>query len=168
MDLNNKVIKVLTRTHGKKVIQFFKDNGVYTDTYEGLMSEVDGHDQIYYGLLKGNFSIYSLDVVQMYNASIIELPENEPIFWKEEKVMLVRDTVDNTPRKRVVFGKKNGKFLAWAHVETIEEAVRQCETSTWRLAEEIQQGNPKKKELLEKANELIKKAEELKAAANEM
>jgi hypothetical protein len=168
MDLNNKVIKVLTRTHGKKVIQFFKDNGVDTEELAGRVCEADYEDRIYYGLIKGNFSNYSLDTVQLYDTAIIELPENEPIFWKEEKVMLVRDTVDNTPRKRVVFGKKNGKFLAWAHVETIEEAVRQCETSTWRLAEEIQQGNPKKKELLEKANELIKKAEELKAAANEM
>ena len=51
--MNNKVIKVLDREHGKKVIKFWKQ---YCDTI-GL--EGDGIGD-YYGVIDGNFSIWNI------------------------------------------------------------------------------------------------------------
>lgn len=36
--MDNVVIKVLNREHGKKVIQYFKDNGVDTKDYDGTVT----------------------------------------------------------------------------------------------------------------------------------
>lgn len=56
----------------------------------------------------------------------------------DEKVMLVSDDNRNW-RKRVVFGKKNGGFLAWGGAETIEEALICSSAISWKYAKEIEE-----------------------------
>lgn len=70
--MNNKVIKVLDIEHGKRVIEFWKQ---YCDTrnFEGIW--IGGC----YGIINGNFGVWSIDEIRLNNAEIIELPEIEPI-----------------------------------------------------------------------------------------
>jgi F0F1-type ATP synthase gamma subunit len=55
----------------------------------------------------------------------------------DEKVMNVWIEWNNKKEKRVVFGKKNGEYLAWQTVETIEAAKETNDISRWDYAEEI-------------------------------
>ena len=87
------------------------------------------------------------------------------------KVMMVSKdpiTEANPGTTRVVFMEKCGKFLAWNDVSTLEEAETVTNTTSWTYAKDIEPENPKKQELLAKADELIKKAEELKEMANKL
>ena len=68
--MNNKVIKVLDREHGKKVIEFFKQ---YCNTW-GFVGNSYGD---YYGIINGEFGFWSIDEIQDRNAEIIELPEEK-------------------------------------------------------------------------------------------
>ena len=124
--MNNKVIKVLDREHGKKVIEFFKQ---YCDT-RGLEGTDIGY---YYGIINGEFDIWSDTEVRRYNAEIIELPEEKTY----PRVMLVSDD-KRAWGKRVVFMGKNGGFLAWGFAETLEEAEKTVAISFWKYAKEIE------------------------------
>ena len=76
-ELNNTVIMVLDREHGKKVIEWWKSQGVDTHNYEGNWTLENGDICIYYGLINGYFSNHSEDYVKMHNAKIIELPQEK-------------------------------------------------------------------------------------------
>ena len=124
--MNNKVIKVLDMEHGKKVIEFWKkycDTGAFEGTSIGL----------YYGIVNGEFGIWSTDEIRQYNAEIIEPPKERAY----PRVMLV--SYDKMGWcKRVVFMEKNGGFLAWAVAETLEEAEKIVSTTFWKYAKEIE------------------------------
>ena len=106
--MNNKVIKVLNREHGKKVIEFFKQ---YCDTWKFIGDSIGD----YYGIIDGKFEVWDID--EIANAEIIELPEEKTY----PRVMLV--SLDKEKWfKRVVFMEKRGVFLAWGKAETLEEA----------------------------------------------
>ena len=124
--MNNKVIKVLDIEHGKKVIEFWKK---YCDT--GLWRGDTVGD--YYGIINGKFDICTIDEVRIYNAEIIELPEERAY----PRVMLVSDD-KMTWGKRVVFMEKEEGFLAWAYAETFEEAEKSTSTTFWKYAKEIE------------------------------
>ena len=53
----------------------------------------------------------------------------------EPKVMEVSYNNRNWTR-RVVFGKKNGRYIAWSVAQTLEEAVNYTETGSWDYARE--------------------------------
>lgn len=61
----------------------------------------------------------------------------------DEKVMLVSKNWRDW-EKRVVFGKKNGGFLAWGGAETIEEALTSNSVILWNFAKEIEEPKPQK------------------------
>ena len=124
--MNNKVIKVLDREHGKKVIEFFKKYGNTGDFEETGM----GH---YYGVINGDFAIWNIDEIRQYNAEIIELPEEKTY----PRVMLVSFNKLSW-HKRVVFMKRRGGFLAWANAKTLEEAENVTETFFWKYVKEIE------------------------------
>ena len=124
--MNNKVIKVLSIEHGKKVIEFWKH---YCDTGV-LKGDTIGS---YYGIIDGRFDFWELDELRS-NAEIIELPEEK----KYPRVMLVSGD-KNTWSKRVVFMEKCGGFLAWEFAGTLEEAEKIIGTSFWKYAKEIEQ-----------------------------
>lgn len=56
----------------------------------------------------------------------------------DEKVMLVSNNGRDW-EERVVFGKKNGRFLAWGGFETIEEALICSSVVSWGYAKEIEE-----------------------------
>lgn len=78
-ELDNTVIKVLNEEHGKKVIEWWKSQGVDTMSYSGSINLVDNGEKgcIYYGLIDGRFENYSEGYVEMYNVKIIELPQEK-------------------------------------------------------------------------------------------
>lgn len=124
--MNNKVIKVLDREHGKKVIEFWKK---YCDT-GGLDGSGIGS---YYGIINGEFDGWLKWAVVKHNAEIIELPEEKTY----PRVMLV--SLDKTRwHKRVVFMKKYGGFLAWDKTRTLEDAKNAKYTCFWKYAKEIE------------------------------
>ena len=69
MDLNNTVIKVLNREHGKKVIEFYKKNGYDTKSY--YETNIGYH----YGVYNNTFSLYTDYDMQRFPLKVIELPE---------------------------------------------------------------------------------------------
>lgn len=75
--MENTVIKVLTKEHGKKVIEWFKLQGIDTNGYYGNVNEESGGTAIYYGVINGIFSNFFIKNVIENNAKIIELPTEE-------------------------------------------------------------------------------------------
>lgn len=124
--MNNKVIKVLDKEHGKRVIKFFKQ---YCDT-RGLAGTVIGS---YYGIIDGKFNIFDINDAKDRNAEIIELPEEKTY----PRVMLVSDD-KICWLKRVVFMEKCGGFLAWFNAKTLDEAKNGTDTCFWRYAKELE------------------------------
>ena len=125
--MNNKVIKVLDREHGKKVIEFFKqycDNSVFEGFNIGY----------YYGIINGVFHFWTIDEVKKYNAEIIELPEEKTY----PRVMLVSFDGINWGNQRVVFMEKCGGFLAWRKAKTLEEAKNAKDSCFWNYAKEFE------------------------------
>ena len=125
--MNNKVIKVLDREHGKKVIEFWKQ---YCDTGELAGTNIGS----YYGIIKGDFDIWTVDEIARAKADIIKLPEEKSY----PRVMLVSHDNINWDDQRVVFMEKCGGFLAWANAGTIEEAEKARGTRFWEYAKELE------------------------------
>ena len=125
--MNNKVIKVLDREHGKRVIEFWKK---YCDTMEFEGTSIG----IYYGIINGKFNTYSINEIRQNNTEIIELPEEKTY----PRVMLVSDDGINWDNQRVVFMEKYGGFLAWIDAKTLEEAEKEVDTRLWTYAKEIE------------------------------
>ena len=124
--MNNKVIKVLNEEHGKKVIEFWKK---YCDTvgFEG------NRTGIHYGIVNGKFDVWTTYEIRLYNAEIIELPEEKTY----PRVMLVSDDKIDW-NKRVVFMEKCGGFMAWVLAKNFEEAKHETDTRFWKYAEELE------------------------------
>ena len=123
--MNNKVIKVLNKEHGKRVIEFFKQ---YCNTRH-LTGDSPGY---YYGIIDGKFNLWGVN--EIANAEIIELPEEKSY----PRVMLVSNDNINFSNRRVVFMEKSGGFLAWSDAKTIEEAEKETGTVFWKYAKEFE------------------------------
>ena len=126
--MNNTVIKVLDKEHGKRVIEFFKAHGVNTSTYQGTCYDV------YYGVIDGVFSYYNVKELPPH-VTAIELPTERTF----PRVMYVsmHDNITYKSEKRVVFMQKNGKYIAWNKAETIEASESETRTSSWNFAKEV-------------------------------
>ena len=74
--MKNKVIKVLTKAHGKVVVAYWKSVGINVCGYYGFLCEEDGDTLIYYGVINGIFEIYTFRQVEESKAEIIEIPHN--------------------------------------------------------------------------------------------
>jgi hypothetical protein len=72
--MNNTVIKVLNKEHGKNVIDWFNAQGINTNGYSGYVNEEDGGNAIYYGVIDSFFSNYNKKEVDKKKAKIITLP----------------------------------------------------------------------------------------------
>lgn len=128
----NKVIKVLTKEHGKKVIEYWKKQGVNTGDLRGEITEENDCICIYYGVINGVFSNYTYSMVLENNAEIVTLDEYP-------KLMYVRNDECDKFVKRVVFMEKNGKYLAWVYAESLEEADKTTGTASWNYAKDIEE-----------------------------
>lgn len=121
--MNNTVIKVLNKEHGKKVIEFFKSKGIDTNTYTGDVK------YFYYGVKNNEFGIFS-NIPN--NCIVITLPEDLPI----PRMVLAKDKGDiHWHKTRLIadFSKLNvrnsyvckdddsGIIELWEHIKEIEE-----------------------------------------------
>ena len=131
--MKNKVIEVLDKEHGKKVIEYWKAKGIDTSGMLGIGTKKAGYSCRYYGVIDGCFDVYSERQAAENNAEIIELPEENSF----PRVMLVSDDGDDW-YKRVVFMQKCDRFLAWNNAETIENAECTYRVASWRYAKEIE------------------------------
>jgi hypothetical protein len=96
--MKNQVIEVLDRKHGKKVIDYWKSQGVDTDDYIGSCTKEEGDSDRYYGVINNVFTGCSIHSVAEHNAEIITLPEdksfprnmlvsNNDSYWDEKEVV---------------------------------------------------------------------------------
>src|SRR5690554_1279010 len=128
--IDNTVIEVLDREHGKKVIEFFKSKGVDTRDLEGVFCKADSNLARFYGVVDGRFDHWP--AFSLKGVKIITLPEYP-------KVMEVSDNEDfRESLKRVVFMEKKDRFLAWDGATTLEEAEDSIEVIPWLYARDIQ------------------------------
>lgn len=99
--------------------EFFKENTCY-NFYQGKYGSLDNYARKY------------LEIIS--SEKIIDM-ENKTEFF-EDKLMEVSD--DSTDwERRVVFGKKNDKYLAWDFADTVEEAKISTNSCAWNYAREI-------------------------------
>ena len=134
MKYNNTVIKVLNKEHGKKVIEWWKKQGVDTSDYGGLITEADGGLTFYYGVFDDWFNNFSLEFVIKNKIKIIQLPSET----EYPKLMWVSDDIEFFHKyKRVVFMEKCGRFIAWSSTSENVEKVSNC--STWEYAKDIEE-----------------------------
>lgn len=106
-NLNNTVIKVISKEHGEKVVEFYRKNGYDT---EPLFGTNIGY---YYGVFNNKFSWYTNSDMKVLNLKVIDLPkektscmvhiiknsEGKPIGWEmcpkteeeNEIVAIIRD-----------------------------------------------------------------------------
>ena len=131
--MKNQVIEVIDKEHGRKVIDYWKSQGVDTSGMLGIGTKKGGYLCRYYGVIDGCFDCYSEREAAENNAEIIELPE-EKIF---PRVMLVSN-VGNEWHKRVVFMKKCDRYLALNKAETIEESESIYEAYGWNYAKDVE------------------------------
>ena len=136
--MKNQVIEALNRAYGSRVIEYWQSKGVDTRGMCGSFTKEDGESARYYGVINDRFDCYSISFVRKHKAEIIELPEENSF----PRVMLVSD-VKHEWYKRVVFMKKNDRYLAWNNAETIEDAECTYRVASWRYAKEL----PEKVEL---------------------
>ena len=141
--MKNKVVEVLDRAHGRRVIEYWESKGIDTRGMCGAFTKEDNESARYYGVINKIFDCYTIEFVRKHNAEIIELPTEYP---KEEKpfprVMLVSDD-GNSWHRRVVFMKRCGRYISWIDAETIEESEIIYKTASWRYVKEF----PEKVEL---------------------
>ena len=124
--MNNKVIKVLNKEHGRKVIEFWKQ---YCNTGDLVGTDIG----YYYGIIDGKFGVWWIDEIKIANAEIIELPEEKAY----QRVMLVSNDKKKW-EKRVVFIEIYGGFVAWDRAETLLDAEKAKEAVFWKYAKDIE------------------------------
>ena len=74
--MKNQVIEVLTKEHGKKVIEYWKSEGADVRGFAGNQTIEDDSEFRFYGFINGEFNNYRRKSVYLYKAKIIELPSD--------------------------------------------------------------------------------------------
>lgn len=141
-NLQNTFIKVLNREHGKKVIAWFKSQGVDTRSLNGFNTEEEGNHYIYYGVRKedGLFDNVGEDHIRVNQSSVITLPIygiKNPVVEEFPRLMWVKDKDKDPWKTRVVLAIKRNKAVAWSNSETIEDAEGVYSTSYWGMYKEV-------------------------------
>ena len=144
--LLNTCIKNIKYTDGPEIIKFYKEHGFNTRGLEGTNCHNDGNNYVYYGVdNKGYFDNRCLREITNIGAKILTLEEANALVSEKQfpRVMLVSNYNDiTTAKKRAVFMKKNGKYLSWSYMETIEEAEKTTDTGAWLYAWELEEYKP--------------------------
>lgn len=105
---NNCVIEVLDLEHGKKVIEWWKSQGVDTGFFNGRHNKAYNDIYRFYGLIGGEFDNASYDFCINHNIDIITLPDE--------------NTFNNSSNIKT---KQNGKGIAVQKVTpTIQSGIR--------------------------------------------
>lgn len=132
--MNNTVIKVLNKEHGKEVIKYWQSLGVNINVHLGIVTLEDYNENgyIYYGLIDNIFDNYNLNQIQEVNAKIIELPTqpNIPEIINGVEMMVSNNNIDWV--KKLVICKFNSFYYVkdlysdislkgWPFVKSIEK-----------------------------------------------
>ena len=137
--MNNTVIKVKNKEHGKKVIEWFKSKGIDTGNYRGEVNEEDEYNYIYYGVKNNQFSIWSYEDVVKNNIYVIELPQEEiPTLGKGILMEVSQYSDFDITSKRFVIGKLDMGYLCWKYAEK-EEDIDSTSTTWFPYARPIQE-----------------------------
>ena len=162
MNIENKFIECLSVEHGAKIVEFFEKHGAKNS--KNYWGDAVG---LCYGVINGHLTFKSRKRVIEIGGEIIKLPEGNGY----PKVMIVSNTfITDTSLcyKRVVFMEKQGKYLAWANAETIEESEKEFETCTWTYAVDVPKENPQKTEMLKRVEELKSSIEKMQKQVDEI
>ena len=139
--VNNKVIKVLNKGHGKKVIQYWKDQGVGTLGYKGFTTEEEGATFIHYGVIRHSFSNYCLEQVLKANAEIIELPKEDSWIDLKGRKMLVSRMGESLVERIVICKLPTGAKQRFIAIGSGDEQAflngQPYTVKTWPYAEPI-------------------------------
>ena len=141
--LLNTYIKSVKKEDGPAIVKFYKEQGFDIGDLEGKNYEEDGDYSIYYGVDNtGDFD--NKPIFQITNEGIKILTLEEAIALVSEKqfprVMLVSSNNNiTTSCKRVIFMKKNDKYIAWNNAETLEEAENVTDATAWNYAWEVEE-----------------------------
>lgn len=150
--MKNQVIEVLDKEHGKKVIEYWKSQGVNTDGYVGGCTLKGCSPFRYYGVINGEFCGYSIEIVKNLNAEIIELPEEKTF----PRVMLVSDdaVVWNQAVVECLRGGYAFATIEYSSVDEYENALKRGDSVPfffWKYHKELSDRNKvSKAEIAEK------------------
>ena len=143
-DMKNKVIEVINKEHGAKVIEYWKSKGVDTSGMLGISTKECGYLCRYYGIIDGSFGCYSERQAAENNAEIIELPiENSRPF---PKLMLVSmfpfGTSAYNVKTRVVVAAGSGYAVGVDSCESLDDYIKRQKEKTlsytlWKYHQEI-------------------------------
>jgi len=137
--LLNTRIESLTDAHGIEIVDFYKSQGFDTGAFCGYNTRLEGNTHRYYGVKSnGDFSSSSFST----DFTLLTLEEAKLLVQEKTypRVMLVSNVNKiKTAKKRVVFMEKNGKYLAWNGVETLEEAENEMNVGYWDFAWELEE-----------------------------
>ena len=142
--MENQVIEVLNKEHGKKVIEYWKSRGVDTMAMCGSFSKEGGEELRYYGVIQNDFDCYTIEFVRKHNAEIIELPiENSRPFPKPMLVsMFPFGNSDYNVETRVVVAAGDGYAVGVDYCESLDDYIRRQKENTlsytlWKYHREI-------------------------------
>ncbi len=123
--LLNTCIKNIKYTDGPEIIKFYKEHGFNTRGLEGTNCHNDGNSYIYYGVdNKGYFDNRCLRKITNQETQILTLEEANTLVSEKQfpRVMLVASNNNiTTSCKRVIFMKKNDKYIEWNYAWEVEE-----------------------------------------------
>jgi hypothetical protein len=144
--LLNTCIKSVKKEDGPKIVKFYKEHGFNTHTLKGTNCTENGDYPTYYGVDNtGDFDNRSFLQITDGGAEILTLEEANALVSEKQfpRVMLVSHDNDiTTSYKRVVFMKKNNKYMAWRYAETIKESEETLNTVAWSYAWEAEEIKP--------------------------
>lgn len=132
-------VEALDAEHGAEIIATFKKLGVDTSTYDGSnwMGQYRfygiNHDGVFRNREK-NFAgnIVTLEELKSYlEDEIPELPDGVLMYVSYEPIELSKN-IGFFVRKRLVLGKRNGKFIAWADADKREDISGRV--TSWKYA----------------------------------
>lgn len=142
--MENQVIEVLNKEHGKKVIEYWRTKGVDTGNAIGGCTKEDGVAERYYGVIGGSFGGYPIEFVRESNAKIIELPiENSRPFPKPMLVsMFPFGNSAYNVETRVVVAAGDGYAVGVDYCESLDDYIRRQKENTlsyslWKYHQEI-------------------------------
>jgi hypothetical protein len=140
--LLNTYIKSVKKEDGPAIVKFYKEQGCDTRYFDESNCEEREGIYIYYGVDNtGDFDVKLFRELGI-GVKILTLEEANTLVSEKQfpRVMLVsHDNNIITAKKRVVFMKKNNKYISWSYSENIEEAEEITDTVSWSYAWEVEE-----------------------------
>ena len=137
----NQVVHCKTHEEAKRVLKLADEAGMKWCTNKSYIKYDMWNtykDKTCYKFTNGSFGTIpyfkSKDFEIISSEKIIDM-ENKTEFFEDKLMEVSGDGTTWYPR--VVFGKKNGKYISWVEATTVEEAEKIIDTIDWNYAREI-------------------------------